>query len=88
MYGIVHIAPLLERYYKVEKKTASLPDGKKEGRHLRSNGDRRGYLVPVADLDETFVKQNVTKIICCFEHVRLKMNMITAAPDAEQLMLK
>jgi hypothetical protein len=23
--------------------------------------DRRGYLVPVADLDETFVKQNVNK---------------------------
>jgi len=52
--------------------------------------DRRGYLVPVADLDETFVKQNVNKkSYAALRHVRLKMNMITAClPMQKQLMLK
>jgi len=61
--GIVHIAPTFGADdYKVGKENGVPPllVKRKDG-SFGPMVDKRGYMVPVADLDETFVKQNVNR---------------------------
>jgi len=61
--GIVHIAPTFGADdYRIAKETGVPPllVKRKDG-SLGPMVDKRGYMVPLIDLDETFVKQNVNK---------------------------
>jgi isoleucyl-tRNA synthetase len=61
--GIVHIAPTFGADdYRIAKETGVPPllVKRKDG-SFGPMVDKRGYMVPMADLDETFVKQNVNK---------------------------
>jgi isoleucyl-tRNA synthetase len=59
--GIVHIAPTFGADdYKVAKENGVPPLlVRRKDNSMGPMVDRRGYMVPIADLDETFVKQNV-----------------------------
>jgi isoleucyl-tRNA synthetase len=87
--GIVHIAPTFGADdYRIAKETGVPPllVKRKDG----TTGpmvDRRGYLVPIADLDETFVKQNVNKTTYSGFEARPVKNEYddSLAPDAETI---
>ena len=59
--GIVHIAPTFGADdYRVAKENGVPPlIVKRKDGSFGPMVDKRGYMVPIADLDETFVKQNV-----------------------------
>jgi len=87
--GIVHIAPTFGADdYKVAKETGVPPLLVK-----RNDGtygpmvDKRGFLVPVADLDETFVKENVNrKTYADFQGRAVKNEYdTTLAPETETI---
>jgi len=61
--GIVHIAPTFGADdYRIAKENGVPPlMVKRKDGSFGPMVDRRGYLVPIADLDESFVKQNVNK---------------------------
>ena len=87
--GIVHIAPTFGADdYKVGKENGVPPlmVKRKDGTY-GPMVDRRGYLVPVADLDETFVKQNVNKkSYAAFEARPVKNEYDNSLPpDAETI---
>jgi len=87
--GIVHIAPTFGADdYRVGKENGVPPllVKRKDG----TTGpmvDRRGFMVPIADLDELFVKQNVNiKTYAGYEAHAVKNEYdVTLAPDAETL---
>ena len=87
--GIVHIAPTFGADdYKVgmENGVPPLMVKRKDGT-LGPMVDKRGYMVPIADLDETFVKQNVnTNTYKAFEARPVKNEYDpNISPDAETL---
>ena len=87
--GIVHIAPTFGADdYKVGKENGVPPllVKRKDG-SFGPMVDKRGYMVPVADLDETFVKQNVNrKTYAPFEAKPVKNEYDSnLPPDAETI---
>ena len=87
--GIVHIAPTFGADdYKVGKENGVPPlMVKRKDGTLGPMVDKRGYMVPIADLDETFVKQNVnTSAYNGFEARPVKNEYDpNISPDAETL---
>ena len=87
--GIVHIAPTFGADdYKVGKENGVPPlMVKRKDGTLGPMVDKRGYMVPIADLDETFVKQNVnTNTYKAFEARPVKNEYDpNISPDAETL---
>jgi isoleucyl-tRNA synthetase len=87
--GIVHIAPTFGADdYKVGKENGVPPllVKRKDG-SFGPMVDKRGYMVPIADLDETFVKQNVNrKTYAPFEAKPVKNEYDSSLPpDAETI---
>ena len=87
--GIVHIAPTFGADdYRIAKENGVPPLMVK--RNDGTTGpmvDRRGYLVPIADLDESFVKQNVNKKTYAAFQARPVKNEYDATlpPEAETI---
>ncbi len=87
--GIVHIAPTFGADdYRVGKENGVPPllVKRKDGT-IGPMVDKRGFMVPIADLDETFVKQNVnTKTYSGFEARAVKNEYdVSLAPETETL---
>ncbi len=87
--GIVHIAPTFGADdYRVGKENGVPPllVNRKDGT-IGPMVDKRGFMVPIADLDETFVKQNVnTKTYSGFEARAVKNEYdVSLAPETETL---
>jgi isoleucyl-tRNA synthetase len=87
--GIVHIAPTFGADdYKVGKENGVPPlMVKRRDGTFGPMVDKRGYMVPVADLDETFVRQNVNlKAYAAFEGHPVKNEYDDSLPpDAETI---
>ncbi len=87
--GIVHIAPTFgadDYRIAIENGIPPLLVKRKDGT-FGPMVDKRGFMVPIADLDESFVKSSVNKITYAgFEAHAVKNEYdITLAPDAETL---
>jgi isoleucyl-tRNA synthetase len=87
--GIVHIAPTFgadDYRVGIENGVPPLLVKRKDG-SFGPMVDKRGFMVPIADLDETFVKQNVnTKTYSGFEARAVKNEYdVNLSPDAETL---
>ena len=87
--GIVHIAPTFGADdYRVGKENGVPPllVKRKDGT-MGPMVDKRGFMVPIADLDELYVKQNVnTKTYSGYEARAVKNEYdVTLAPEAETL---
>ncbi len=87
--GIVHIAPTFgSDDYRIAKENGVPPlIMKRKDGTFGPMVDKRGFLVPIADLDESYVKQNVnTKTYSIFAARPVKNDYdINLSPDAESL---
>jgi isoleucyl-tRNA synthetase len=87
--GIVHIAPTFGADdYRIAKENGVPPlMVKRKDGTTGPMVDRRGYLVPIADLDESFVKQNVNKKTYAAFQARPVKNEYDATlpPEAETI---
>ena len=87
--GIVHIAPTFGADdYRVSKENGVPPlMVKRKDGSFGPMVDKRGFMVPIADLDESFVKQNVNKTTYAAFEARAVKNEydVKLPPDSETL---